>query len=211
MKVTPFECYTIYLALKQHFSNEKYDFFQYNGKVRASIKTYNNRNDRYFFEKLSRKYDKQELIEYFVASFITQTDPSRLWVGDLKEKAEENYLQWTARIQSLDYRFRQELSNLTGDKHLLDAIRSNSNKHPEIIKQFLKNEVSLETMFILDDILHFMKESEYDPILNSINFRIKKYRPFFEYNKEHFKTIIRQMYVMQGVNKTNQTESKKAP
>jgi hypothetical protein len=211
LRVTPFECYTIYLALKQHFSNEKYDFFQYNGKVRASIKTYNKRNDRYFFEKLSRKYNKQELIEYFVASFIIETDPSRLWVGDLKEKAETNYLEWMARVQSLDYRFRDELKKLTNGRHLFECIKSESNKHPEIIKQFLKNELSLEVMFILDDLLHFMKESEYDPILKNINLRIKKYRPFFAYDKEHFKAIIRQLYVDEGINKRNTKQSKETP
>lgn len=186
MKPTPYECYTIYLALKQHFSNENYDFFQYNGKVRTSIKTYNKRNDRYFFEKLSRKYDKQEIIEYFVASFIMAPDPGNLWIGDLRTKGEENYNTWKANTSSLTYRFNEELKSLTESKHLYECVKFIDNKHPQIIKAFLRNEVSLETLFILEDILHFMKSSDYDPILKLIEFKIKKYRPFFEYNKPYF-------------------------
>jgi hypothetical protein len=186
LKPTPYECYTIYLALKQHFSNENYDFFQYNGKVRTSIKTYNNRNDRYFFEKLSRKYDKQEIIEYFVASFIMAPDPGNLWIGDLRTKGEENYNTWKANTSSLAYRFNEELKNLTESKHLYECVKFIDNKHPQIIKAFLRNEVSLETLFILEDILHFMESSDYDPILKLIEFKIKKYRPFFEYNKPYF-------------------------
>lgn len=192
MKLTPYECYTLYLAIKQHFSNENYDFFQYNGKVRASIKTYNKRNDRYFFEKLSRKYDKQELIEYFVATFIID---SGIWIGDLKQKADNNYSQWKARINSLSYRFQEELKQLTQNQHLYECIRSENNKHSPIVKAYIKGELSLETLFIMDDILHFMTDSEYDPVLKEINLKIKKYRPFFEYNKNYFIELMKEIYV----------------
>lgn len=186
MKQTPYECYTIYLAIKQHFSNENYDFIQYNGKVRTSTKTYNKRNDRYFFEKLSRKYDRQEIIEYFVASFINSDNPSTLWIGDLRSNGEEVYISWKAKVQSLAYRFTEELKTLTENQHLYECIQFSGSTHPSIIKSFLRNEISLETLFILEDILHFMKESEYDPIIKTINFKIKKYRSFFDYDKTYF-------------------------
>lgn len=186
MKQTPYEVYVTYLALKQHFSNEKYDFFQYNGKIRSSIKTYNKRNDRYFFEKLSRKYDRQEIIEYFVASYIASETPSNLWIGDLRSKGDEIYTAWKAGISALSYRFSEDLKKLTETQHLYECVQFDGSKHPPIIKLYLKNEISLETLFILEDILHFMKESEYDPIITTINFKIKKYRPFFEYNKSYF-------------------------
>lgn len=186
MKLTPYDVYVTYLALKQHFSNEKYDFFQYNGKVRSSIKTYNTRNDRYFFEKLSRKYDRQEVIEYFVASFISCDTPSNLWIGDLRSHGDEVYTLWKAGVSALSYRFTEDLKKLTEEQHLYECVHFDGSKHPSIIKSFLKKEISLETLFILEDILHFMKESEYDPIITTINFKIKKYRPFFEYNKSYF-------------------------
>jgi hypothetical protein len=191
LNITPYECYTLYLALKQHFSKEEYDFFRYNGKIRTSTTTYNKRNDRYFFEKLSRKYNKQELIEYFVASFIQENQPSKLWIGDLREKGEDTYSQWKARVQALSYRFQEELKNLTCDNHLFECIQYEEQKHPLVVKKYLREEISIETLFILDDVLHFIKESDYDPILKSINFKVKKYRPFFEYDKKYFIEIIR--------------------
>lgn len=190
MKINPYDTYVLYLALKQHFSKEEYDFFKYNGKVKAAITTYNKRNDRYFFERLSRQYDKQELIEYFVASFIKESNPSKLWIGDLREKGEETYSHWKARVMALPYRFQEELKNLTQSNHLYECVNSDQ-KHPLTIKKFLKEELSLETLFILDDILHFIKENENDPIITSISFRIRKYRPFFEYDKKYFIEMIR--------------------
>ena len=34
--MTGFEVYKMYLALKQHFTKEKYNYHKYHGKVRAS-------------------------------------------------------------------------------------------------------------------------------------------------------------------------------
>ena len=33
MKVTPFECYKTYVAMKQHFTKDKYDYFKYGGNL----------------------------------------------------------------------------------------------------------------------------------------------------------------------------------
>ena len=54
MKVTPFECYKTYVAMKQHFTKDKYDYFKYGGKSRASATSFKGRKDRYFFERMSR-------------------------------------------------------------------------------------------------------------------------------------------------------------
>jgi hypothetical protein len=36
--MTPFEVYKKYLALKNHFTKDSYDYFKYGGKVSASVK-----------------------------------------------------------------------------------------------------------------------------------------------------------------------------
>ena len=51
--MTGFEVYKMYLALKQHFTKEKYDYHKYRGKVRASEDAFEQRHDRYFFKKLA--------------------------------------------------------------------------------------------------------------------------------------------------------------
>ena len=49
--------------MKQHFSNPKFDFFQYDGKVNVKESTYQARNDFYFFETIARKYTPMEIRE----------------------------------------------------------------------------------------------------------------------------------------------------
>jgi len=53
--VTGFEVYKMYLALKQHFTKDNYDYVKYRGKVTASEKSFEERRDRYFFKKLATK------------------------------------------------------------------------------------------------------------------------------------------------------------
>ena len=38
--MTGFEVYKMYLALKQHFTKPDYDFWKYNGKIRANEKSF---------------------------------------------------------------------------------------------------------------------------------------------------------------------------
>ena len=66
-KVTPFETYQAYLGMKSHFTNPKYDFFRYGGKSRATMSSFNKRKDKYWFEKTSRKYSDQEVIDFLLS------------------------------------------------------------------------------------------------------------------------------------------------
>ena len=52
-----FQAYTLYLALKQHFTPGRgYDFFKYNGKTNASKNAFETRKDKYFFHKFFNCY-----------------------------------------------------------------------------------------------------------------------------------------------------------
>ena len=50
-----FDAYKTYLALKRHFTSD-YDYFKYNGKVRAGVESFLKRNDKFFFRKLITSY-----------------------------------------------------------------------------------------------------------------------------------------------------------
>ncbi len=74
MKVTPFETYQTYLSMKSHFTNRKYDFFKYfkyGGKSRATVTAFNRRKDKYWFEKTSRKYSDDQIVDFLLANFVT--------------------------------------------------------------------------------------------------------------------------------------------
>ena len=64
-----FDAYLLYLKIKLHFHTESYDFFKYNNKVDATLRTYMKRKDKFHFAKLSRKY-KDELRDFFVANLV---------------------------------------------------------------------------------------------------------------------------------------------
>jgi hypothetical protein len=72
--MTGYEAYTIFNSLKLHFTQESYDYFQYQGKTRSSIEAFERRKDKYFFYKLSRKWiDKKEYELFLVANLIADS------------------------------------------------------------------------------------------------------------------------------------------
>ena len=61
----------MYLSLKLHFTSDTFDYFKYGIAARASKQSFDVRKDKYFFVKLSRTFEKEELLDFFVASMIT--------------------------------------------------------------------------------------------------------------------------------------------
>jgi len=103
MIVTPFETYQHYLSLKNHFTNPKYDFFKYGAKTRASLTSFNKRKDKYWFEKTSRKYSDEEVVDFLVSNFVAADNPQNLWIGEIISSGERTYADWMRRQQSLSY------------------------------------------------------------------------------------------------------------
>ena len=107
--MTGFEVYKMYLALRMHFTNDKYDYIKYRGKVNASEKSFEERRDRYFFKKLATKYEDNEILNYFVANFMH--DPK----GYIKSFTDDNYTSWKIKQESFSYKFRQEVDFILTD------------------------------------------------------------------------------------------------
>ena len=85
-----FVVYRTFLAMKQHFSNPKYDFFMYDGKVNAKESTYQARNDFYFFESLAKKLTPIEVKEYLLSNFVYSENPSKVWIGEIKRNGKKS-------------------------------------------------------------------------------------------------------------------------
>ena len=194
MKVSPFDCYKTYLAMKQHFTKENYDYFKYGGKSRASVTSFNKRRDRYFFERLSRKKDDDEIIQYFVANFISSEDPGKVWIGEITQNGETNFKDWQKRNQSLSYLFSNEVESIfTRDN--FDSYFYTQGQHPQILKAYFKNQISLETLVILDKILGFSKHFDKkldDPIWSTLSLKIKKYSQFLNIDVFRYKKILKE-------------------
>ena len=184
MKVTPFETYRTYLSMKSHFTNPKYDFIKYGGKSRATITSFNKRKDKYWFEKTSRKYSDQEVIDFLLSNFVNAPNPQNLWIGEIINSGERTYAEWKMRQQSLTYMFKEQSENLLSENDL-SKVFSCSKGHPLLLKKYLGGEVSLETLSILEKIFSFQKNFDKkldDPVWETVSMKLKKYLPFLNIN-----------------------------
>jgi hypothetical protein len=196
MKVTPFDVYKTYLSLKNHFTNESYDYFKYGGKSRASVNSFNKRRDRYFFERCSRKMSDDQIVDFFLSNFILCDDPQKVWIGELIQTGEENYVDWKKKNQSLTYVFCNEVEEVFSGKSFDSMFECRSGQHPEILKEHLRKNISLETLTILDQLLSFSKKFDKvltDLVWKTVSHKIKKYRPFMvNIDKHKFKSLLRE-------------------
>ena len=195
MKVTPFETYQSYLSMKSHFTNRKYDFFRYGGKSRATMTSFNKRKDKYRFEKTSRKYSDDQIVDFLLANFVTTDNPKNLWIGEIINSGERTYADWTRRQQSISYLFREECSQLL-EEYKLDELFECGKGHPIILKRFLGGDISLETFVIFDIIFAFsdkFDEKLLDPVWETVSLKIRKYKPFLNINVFNFKKILREI------------------
>ena len=133
MIVTPFETYQHYLSLKNHFTNPKYDFFKYGAKTRASVTSFNKRKNKYWFEKTSRKYSNEEVVDFLVSNFAASDNPQNLWIGEIINSGERTYADWRKRKQSSTYLFKEQSNELLSENKL-ENLFDCSNGHPKILK-----------------------------------------------------------------------------
>jgi len=192
----PFDAYKSYLSLKNHFTKEKYDYHKYCGKSRATVKSFYKRKDRFWFEKLARNKSDKEVIEFFVSNFIDCTDPAKLWIGEMIREGEDRYVSWKKRTQSLSYLFKEETDKVFGDNNFDSMFALDGSRHPQILTEYLRGNVSIETMVILNLILGYKMNWDKqltDPVWTSVSLKIRKYTPFLNIDVFRYKKILKEV------------------
>jgi hypothetical protein len=194
-----FAAYALWNALKLHFTSESYDYFKYNGKTNVSKQTFTTNKSKYQFYKLSRKYDLDELKNFYVANFIQGKGD---WVGDLLQDGDENYTKWQKTQQSLTYTFENDImymfDSVDGAEfwHIDDYFKPIDGGWPMLITKMMHDKISLETVCILVDIFGCMpkweKQITEDIIWPTHQRIIKKYTPFIQYDKEKFTKFLKE-------------------
>ena len=195
MKVTPFETYQTYLSMKSHFTNRKYDFFKYGGKSRATMSSFNKRKDKYWFEKTSRKYSDEEVLNFLLANFVNADTPQNLWIGEIINSGERTYAEWMRRKQSMTYIFKEQSEKLLSEIDL-EKLFNCSKGHPLVLKRYLGGEISLETLMILEKVFSFAKDFDkklQDPVWETVSLKLRKYSPFLNINVFDYKKLLREM------------------
>lgn len=197
-----YEAYCEYLALKNHFTLDNYDYLKYNGRTSASEQSFQKRKDKFFFTKLGRKFARDELKDFLIANFLKE---EKLWVGNLfDEKHQEVYLEWKKRQQSLTYIMNRDLRTLQDflDNHEYkfdDLFAVRPNQHPILLELFQEGAIELEeTLIGMDRVLGFFKRWDKtidDEILYPlIRKRLKKYEVFVSIDRDQLKEKMKELF-----------------
>lgn len=190
-----FEAYKIYTAVKNHFVLDSYDYFKYNKKINLSYNSFLNRRDKIFFAKLGKR--KENYLEDFLVSNFLHNP--KMWIGELlSEESETKYKEWKRRQESLTYIFKNEVEFMDGwnSEELEEWFQVQYGEHPNIIRMYLRKEISLETLTMLNSILNFMKRYDKevtDPVYKEVSKLCKKYQPFLRFDKSKVKSILRDL------------------
>lgn len=187
LQVDPYDAYVKYLALKSHFSDPKYDFIKYNGKVKAWRTTFETRKDKYFFYKLSKKKDP---VEFLIANFVDNDD---FYIGDIREdRANQVYMDFKKRQQALSYTFKSDLSKLKEDFN--SNIIVPENEHPFLLRLYMRKDICIETLTLIDRCVkmfsYWDKELDGDIMWPSIKLKAQKYSPFLNVDINKYREII---------------------
>lgn len=190
----PFDAYSMYNALKLHFEQDSYDAVKYNFKSNVSSKSFFARKDKYFFAKLAKNYD-DKLLQYYIANFKNGVS----YVGDmLNEGGETNFKEHMKIRESIHREFEKDINSLVDMDKEFDSFFEAKQTHPLIIKLLMREEISLETVVILDSILGFMdregKKITETIIWPDISRKIMKYKPFVDFNKIKCVDIIKKRF-----------------
>ena len=195
-----FDVFKTYLAVKNHFTTD-YDYQRYGGRVTAKLESFTKRPDRYFFHKLSKRYNERDILDYFVANFAVDGNK---WVGNLiNNEGAENYTRYRKYKDAFEYHFRNDCVSISNDFarrgiSFNDGFLVHSGQHPRILRLHIQRKIHIQTTVILDSILSFSKvwskEIDEKVVWPKIAHTLAKVKPFVLYNETQAKLIMKEVW-----------------
>jgi len=184
--MTDYEAYQNYLAMKLHFGGN-YDFHKYNGKVSATLESFEKRKDKYKFARLSKKLSDPQILDFYLANFIRGKE----WIGDFDQ---QNWVAHKKIVQSLQYFYENDLEKLLTTSDNFDILfKCKDGNHPKLIKAYLGKKITLETLVILEKVLQYRKSFDEDIkekfIWPKVSKLIGKYEPFMQVSARKYRMI----------------------
>jgi hypothetical protein len=198
IRMNEFDAYKMYLSFKLHFTTDKYDIKQTQGAVSVTKDTFMKRKDAFAFKRIAKDMNENDFAQFLIANFVAGNS----WGGVYTNQSQENFAEWKKRLQSLTYRFKDELSkisirlaedNLDFDKVFIP----DDGSHPILLQMFFANEVSPETMVILNKLTAYVKlwdmKLKHDPFWEDRRRLIIKYSQFLNFEKNKMREIFNQI------------------
>ena len=183
-----YETYRTYLALKRHFDNEKYDYFQYNGKVQTSEEAFRKRTDHKQLVSISREYDP---FHYMVGNFVMSNDKI-----STHNMCKDHYIAFMALKKNLAYNFKQDLKKFR--PNLVDNLNVDTTLSvPYIIELLTREEISLSTVAIFEGIFNckskWEKKDEF-MLFENTSKKISKSWGFFDIPIDKYKRAVQTVF-----------------
>lgn len=198
MNMDAFQAYRYYLALKLHFTTDSYDVVKHKGRVKASRDSFMKRRDLYAINKIAKTYNDEEIVNFLVSNFVS----GNKWGGVFDAEANQTYISWKKKIESLTYTFKNDMRKILNEYELMSfdsniVFSLQKNQHPYIIRGYMSGEISLETLVILNKLYNFCDkfdnaiEEQY--VWPDISRLVRKYNPFLKVDREKFYGILRDL------------------
>ena len=181
--MNPFEVYSSYVALHNHFSSRSYDYFRYNGKSRVTKQSWEKRRDQYVFKAIAKQKDP---VLYMLANIVM----GEKWIGDFTP---ENLTGWQRKIESLGYLFEADINRMDDNFNTNFIVKDN--QLPKVITLYYQREIHLETLIILLDLTntmsYYMRVLNKDVLWDDLSLMVMKYTPFLKkhYEKSRFANL----------------------
>ena len=196
-----FDVFKTYLAVKNHFTTD-YDYIKYGGRVTAKLESFTKRPDRYFFHKLSKKYNEKDILDFFVSNFAVDGNK---WIGNvLNNEGTENYTRYRKYKEAFGYHFRNDCVSIVHDFSrrgisFNDGFRIINGQHPRVLRLLIQKKIHIQTAIVLDTILSFSKvwdkEITEKVVWPKIAHTITKLKPFVNFNFTEAKLIVKEIFV----------------
>lgn len=196
--------FRLYYSIRLHFTTN-YDFFKYRGKTKKFGNLDSKRGKNFIF-RLEKKYG-DEFANFLVCMFASIKKEDVRLESLLTSENEKIYDKWKTRMQSLPYHFEQDLLFLRdldipfNDLFRCSVIKNGvkSKSHPLILKHYIKNDINLETLIIIDITLGYFNHWDSvmgdDFLWKELHFKIKKYKPFLSISRDRYKEILKKVFV----------------
>ena len=185
--ITGYDACRMFMALNFHFFRKNYDYMKYKGGVSLKLDTYEAKrpDEQLRYRRLGQKFSSTEELENFIVANMLEAKKA-IWVGTLFGGDADNvYVRWQGRVQAYQYTLLSETKRLVDRLDSFNALfKVSDNEHPEILKAYLRGDISLESFVLLDLCVGFMEPIDRklhdDRNWSVVKHKAEKYRPFIE-------------------------------
>jgi hypothetical protein len=162
-----FKLYATCHAVKTHFTSRNYDFLKYGGKTRVKPDSYERGNQKFFYERFSRKIRQDEYITFAVSNVFA----GNTWIGSYSL---DTFHQFQMDVSGYLEKFESDLIKLLKIRKSLDT--------RWLLQMYFAKKIHWTTMISFDLLFNvFSEASSLDDIQWKVDgMRLEKVKSFVE-------------------------------